>query len=216
MPQWIPKHTSFMDPDMLRLFERMNPSDLKNYRLFGGTALALYINHRHSVDFDFFSETVVRRSDLQSFDWLSDAEFHGDEGMVDVIVIGTSRSITLNFIDLKLFSNVEPKFPPAYTRNGIPVANPVDLLASKLAALSNRKEVKDFLDIATAVEDLPQCLEEAITIYLESPLTRETTRLDLARTIQNFSLEVEYGLTRTHLSALEKLISELHDYLSEE
>ncbi len=66
MPQWTPKHTSFMDPDMLRLFERMNPSDLNNYRMFGGTALALYINHRHSVDFDFFS--VVLRNALQSFD----------------------------------------------------------------------------------------------------------------------------------------------------
>lgn len=62
MPQWTPKHTSFMDPDMLRLFERMNPTDLKNYRFFGGTALVLYINHHHSVDFDFFSDTVVRRS----------------------------------------------------------------------------------------------------------------------------------------------------------
>ena len=76
--------------------------------------------------------------------------------------------------------------------------------------------MKDYLDIATAVDSLPQCLEEAISIYLESPLTRETSPLDLARTLQNFSLEVEYGLTKTHLSALEKLINELHDDLCEE
>ena len=81
---------------MLKLFEKMNPLDLKGYRLFGGTALAMYINHRRSVDFDFFSETVVRRNDLQLFEWLEGADFHGDEGMVDVIVSGKSRNITLN------------------------------------------------------------------------------------------------------------------------
>ena len=210
MPKWNPRHTSFMDPDMLKLFEKMNPTDLKGYRLFRGTALAMYINHRRSVDFDFFSETVVLRTKLQLFEWLEGAEFHGDEGMVDVIVSGTSRNITLNFIDLKLFSNVEPRYPPVYTQNGISVADPVDLLASKLSALSIRKEVKDFLDVATAIDSLPQSLSEAITIYIESPLTRETSLLDLARTIQNYSLEVEYGLTKVQLAALEKLTNELH------
>ena len=210
MPKWNPRHTSFMDPDMLKLFEKMNPLDLKGYRLFGGTALAMYINHRRSVDFDFFSETVVRRNDLQLFEWLEGADFHGDEGMVDVIVSGKSRNITLNFIDLKLFSNVEPRYPPVYTPNGIPVADPIDLLASKLSALSIRKEVKDFLDVATAIDSLAQSLSEAITIYIESPLTRETSLLDLARTIQNYSLEVEYGLSEVQLAALEKLINELH------
>ena len=116
----------------------------------------------------------------------------------------------MNFIDLKLFSNVEPRYPPVYTPNGIPVADPIDLLASKLSALSIRKEVKDFLDVATAIDSLAQSLSEAITIYIESPLTRETSLLDLARTIQNYSLEVEYGLTEVQLAALEKLINELH------
>ena len=34
----------------------MDPRDLQAFRLFGGTALAIYINHRESTDFDFFSD----------------------------------------------------------------------------------------------------------------------------------------------------------------
>ena len=210
MPKWIPQHTSSMDQDMFSLYQKMNPTDLSGYRLFGGTALALYINHRRSIDFDFFSDSVVRKCDLQRFEWLDGAEFQGDEGMVDVTVFGNIRNIRLNFVDLKLFSNVEPKYPPVYTREGIPVAHVVDLLASKLAALSNRKELKDFQDVATAIDTLREPLNEAISIYLLSSLTRETTYLDLARTIQNYSLEVEYGLSKSQLGALEELVDELH------
>lgn len=210
MPTWMPQHTSFMDQDMFNLFQEMNPTDLEGYRLFGGTALALYINHRRSIDFDFFSDRVVRKSDLQLFEWLEGAEFQGEEGMVDVTVFGNSRNIRLNFVDLKLFSNVEPKYPPVHTPKGIPVAHVVDLLASKLSALSNRKELKDFQDVTTAIDVLPEPLKEAISIYLSSSLTREASCLDLARTIQNYSLEVEYGLTKSQLAALETLIDELH------
>ena len=209
MLTWMPKHTSFMDQDMFNLFQEMNPTDLVGYRLFGGTALALYINHRRSIDFDFFSDSVVRKSDLQLFEWLDGAEFQGEEGMVDVTVIGNSRNIRLNFVDLKLFSNVEPKYPPVHTRNGIPVAHVVDLLASKLSALSNRKELKDFQDVATAIDILQEPLKEAISIYTSSSLTREASCLDLARTLQNYSLEVEYGLTKSQLVALEEFIDKL-------
>lgn len=44
-----PEHTSFMDEDMRKLLERMKASDLEGYRLQGGTALAMYTNHRSST-----------------------------------------------------------------------------------------------------------------------------------------------------------------------
>lgn len=211
MPTWMPQHTFFVDQDMFHLFQEMNPTDLAGYRLFGGTALALYINHRRSIDFDFFSDGVVRKSDLQLLEWLDGAEFQGEEGMVDVTVFGSSRNIRLKFVDLKLFSNVEPKYPPVHTRNGIPVAHVVDLLASKLSALSNRKELKDFQDVATAIDNLPEPLHDTISIYIISSLAREASCLDLARTIQNYSLEVEYGLTKSQFAALDELIDVLHE-----
>ncbi len=37
------------------LHELMNIPDLKDFRLVGGTALALQLNHRESVDIDLFS-----------------------------------------------------------------------------------------------------------------------------------------------------------------
>ena len=45
--------------DLLSLFKR-------EYYLVGGTAIALQIGHRQSIDFDLFKEKKIRKSDVFS------------------------------------------------------------------------------------------------------------------------------------------------------
>ena len=47
-----PIHTDFMDADMRLVWDGLGPMP-GDLRLYGGTALALYRNHRASTDFDF-------------------------------------------------------------------------------------------------------------------------------------------------------------------
>ena len=201
----LPEHTSFMDSDMRELLERMQASDLKGYRLYGGTALAMYINHRRSTDFDFFKTSPVRRDDLEKIDWLEGAEFRGNEGMVDVRLSGSDRVLSLNFVDATLFSDVEPKYDPVPGTGGIPIAHPVDILASKLSALARRGAPRDFMDIAAASRVLRPQLKLAATIYIESPLTREESFLDLAKTLTRYSFEVEHGIPEADLEEVKSL-----------
>ena len=75
--QALPVHDEFMDVDMRALWRRMGPLP-GQLRLYGGTALALYLNHRESVDFDFFTpDPDVRRSVITALPWLAGATWRG-------------------------------------------------------------------------------------------------------------------------------------------
>ncbi len=53
-------HFSSLYPDTKEVLFKLNQLNfLQGYRLVGGTALALHLNHRKSIDLDFFSETPV-------------------------------------------------------------------------------------------------------------------------------------------------------------
>ncbi len=47
--------------ELLRVVKVFN----KNFRLVGGTAIALHIGHRRSIDFDLFTNKSFRNSDLR-------------------------------------------------------------------------------------------------------------------------------------------------------
>jgi len=38
----------------------------KNYYLAGGTAIALHIGHRHSIDFDLFTNSTINKKKISS------------------------------------------------------------------------------------------------------------------------------------------------------
>lgn len=204
-PDFSPIHTEFMDADMLHVFQTMNGEDLEGYRLGGGTALAMYLNHRKSKDFDFFRMGIVERSGLQSISWLKDADFKGEEGLIDAEITGENRLVALNFIDATLFCDVDLKHTPILSTNGIPIAHPVDILTGKISALSRRGAERDFVDVAAAYREIPSALKEAADLYVASSLTREASMLDLAKTITNYPPTIEYG--EAHESVREELNS---------
>lgn len=209
MRELAPIHTSFMDSDMLYLLSTMHPPDLEGHRLMGGTALAMYLDHRKSTDFDFFSDKEVLRSELEKFRWHQGAEFHGETGMVDVVVPGKTKEVVLYFVDWELFGNPEPVHSPILTKGQIPIGHPVDVLVGKLAAASRRKAPRDFVDTAASSCQLPDALEEAIGVYISSPVTKESSRLDVAKTVRDYLFKVEYGLPKEDLESLAALAENL-------
>ena len=205
-----PVHMDFMDQDMIDLWERMVAHDLKTYRLYGGTALAMYLNHRNSTDFDFFRDGSVTKAEIEKFTWLRGAQFRGTSGMVDAMMPASKRSITINFISTRSFNGIPPTQSPIRAANGIFVAHPVDILTGKLSAMSRRKEVRDFIDIASAHDVIPDMLQDAIDVYLQDSMTQEASRRELAKTIIACPQAVEYELS----DQLLKLLSALTESLS--
>ena len=211
-----PNKTEFMDSDMLALWATFSPDTLQGYRLYGGTALALYLNHRTSTDFDFFRQGPVEKSHLQKIPWLKNADFTGEKGMVDARIRATHRDLIINFVSIEAFNAIPPTQPPIKAKNGIDVAHPIDILANKLAALADRRLYRDFFDIATAHKQMPEILDEAIKHYLNDSMTYDSTPADLSKSLINYSFETEYTLP-THLSnALYTLSNKLNKIGSKE
>lgn len=112
---------------------------VKNFYLAGGTALALQLNHRESVDLDWFSaEVFSNKKIIECLSGLGVFELNQeDEGTVH----GTLDGVKVSF----LFYSQKPLFP-LVDLEGAKMASEKDIAAMKLSAISSRGSKKDFID----------------------------------------------------------------------
>lgn len=123
---------------------RLQPVLDDSWYLAGGTALALQIGHRASVDLDYFSthsfDTNVFRENLQhTFDT---AQISFDFETKDTIwctIDGVKVSFTARPIKL---------LQPPMSSNQFVLAGFSDITVMKLLALCSREEYKDYVDLA--------------------------------------------------------------------
>lgn len=130
------------------LWTALAPSVPAHLVLYGGTAIALQLGHRQSIDFDFFSSTPLDKGGLRSaMPILVDASVLQDEPETLVVSTrGLSGSVKLSFFGRLSLGRVGE---PRLTTDGVLlVASPTDLLATKLKAILDRAEAKDYLDLA--------------------------------------------------------------------
>ena len=116
--------------------------------LYGGTAVALYLGHRKSIDFDFFKfEPLLKRDLLDSFSFVKDAETLQEEANTLVVrAVMPTGPVKVSFFG---GMNIGKLNDPLATRDSVLlVASLEDLLATKLKAILDRAEAKDYLDIA--------------------------------------------------------------------
>jgi len=123
----------------LAILGASNPLPPKTY-LAGGSGLALYLDHRISVDFDFFTS--------ESFDQESLAKDLSKVGKFSVTSISPDTLLGI-FNDTK-FSIFRYQYPLVFETSeclGIKVANIKDIGAMKIAAIMGRGTKKDYIDL---------------------------------------------------------------------
>lgn len=115
--------------------------------LYGGTGLALRLGHRHSIDFDFFAHDGLDHGELErALPLLRDARTL-QEGVDTrtVLVRRDDQDIKLSFFGGLRFGRVGE---PERTVDGVlRVASVLDLGGTKVKALLQRIEAKDYLDV---------------------------------------------------------------------
>ena len=119
--------------------------------LYGGTAMALRLGHRQSVDFDFFSnERFEPSSLLGSLGSLREARV--DQRGDNTLSVGVDRSgpVRLSFFGAVGMDRIHD--PDFAADNGLQVAALLDLTATKLKTIQQRAEAKDYRDIAAALD----------------------------------------------------------------
>lgn len=116
--------------------------------LHGGTAIALHLGHRESVDFDFFTEHELDK-ELLLFELpciRGALQIQNQPNTFTVSIPLGSREVKVSFFGGITFGRVAE---PAITSDGVAVvANKIDLLSQKLKTIMQRVEAKDYLDIA--------------------------------------------------------------------
>jgi hypothetical protein len=128
-----------------RLWPELRPARTQ-FVLYGGTAIALRLGHRASVDFDFFSHRVLDADALfDDFRFLQGCEVLQREPNILTVSVIRDDPIKLSFFGDITFGRVAE---PDETDDGtLVVASPLDLLATKLKVVLQRVEAKDYLDI---------------------------------------------------------------------
>ncbi len=112
----------------------------EHFILYGGTALALRLGHRASVDFDFFSFSRMDASHM-----LQELPFAARPIQV---AENTLTVVSDNGVKVSFFSSMTSRrIASDDDYSGIKVASLIDIFAAKLKCVFARSEPKDYIDI---------------------------------------------------------------------
>lgn len=136
--------------------------------LYEGTALALHLGHRQSVDFDFFSDRPLDGALLvPAVPFLAGATVTQRAPNTLGCTVDRGGVIQLSFFGLPDFPRLLP--PLIAPDNGLRVASLLDLAGTKASVVQVRAEAKDYIDIdALLIDgriDLPTAIGAARAIY---------------------------------------------------
>ena len=138
-----------------RLWPELRPTVQIGFVLYGGTAIALRLGHRSSVDFDFFTDQPLDRIAIHTaFPFLDRSQVLQDQPDTFTVVVPGGGShdhpVKVSFFGAIGFGRVGE---PEWTHDRVlQVASPDDLMATKLKVLLQRVEAKDYQDIAALIK----------------------------------------------------------------
>ena len=123
-----------IEPGTLQLLKELQASPIfEGTRLVGGTALALQLGHRSSIDLDFFGSVQASSEDIRDF--LSEEH--------SITIVKESRNINIYLIDGIKVDIVNYRYQWIDTPvvgDGIVLAGLKDIAAMKIAAVVGRCE----------------------------------------------------------------------------
>lgn len=153
MPQ-----TEAVDTSTLELIKSLQQKEyLNDFYLVGGTALAIYFNHRVSIDIDLFSnfnfDAKLLLENIQqdySYQLLNTAD-------------NTLKGL-IEDVNVDIIAHRYPYLKTPETINGIQLLSVPDIIAMKLNAISiSGQRAKDFVDVYYALHDYS--ISEMLAFY---------------------------------------------------
>ncbi|MDO4224900.1 MAG: nucleotidyl transferase AbiEii/AbiGii toxin family protein [Bergeyella zoohelcum] len=149
--------TQTVSPELLELLKSISTTEIfSEYILVGGTALALQIGHRNSIDLDFFyNKPIDENLFIETLSQFGDIKKIG--GSENVLVLSINN-IKVDFVNHKY-----PFIDKPIEINGIKMASKKDISAMKLNAIEGRGTKKDFIDLYFLMNDFS--LPEMIDFY---------------------------------------------------
>ena len=133
-------HKEILNDNQLSLLPAMSQFK-REYYLVGGTAIALYLGHRRSIDFDMFKFSAINHK--KNIDKLNAA------GYTCLVTRRVQEQLNLIVNDVKVtfFQYPFPVVPSEMFENCFKLPSLLQLVAMKAYALSRRSKWKDYVDL---------------------------------------------------------------------
>lgn len=135
--------TTTVEKRTLELLKQLqSQSELSDFHLAGGTALALYLGHRKSIDLDLFTPYPFNTTRLDHF-LVTKFGFQGDYSEQNTL------KGRIDDVKIDCITHPYPLLQNPLEEEGIRLYSQPDIIAMKLSAIAdNGSRLKDFIDIA--------------------------------------------------------------------
>lgn len=134
-------HYKTIDPTALELLNKIQSKSIfSELRLVGGTALAMQIGHRKSIDLDFFG--TLNADELEITTTLNE--------IGEIRTLKKSKNIniyTINGVKVDIINYPYQWIDKPVVDNQLKLGGLADIAAMKMAAITGRGTKKDFIDI---------------------------------------------------------------------
>ncbi|MDZ7742653.1 MAG: nucleotidyl transferase AbiEii/AbiGii toxin family protein [Bacteroidota bacterium] len=162
-------YTETIDKKTLELLKSLQSKDyLNDFLLVGGTALALYVGHRKSIDLDLFSIHDFNVADLLE-------QIHQDYNYQIYHSAKNTLKGRINQINVDFLAHRYPLIDKSILTENYRLISEKDIVAMKLNALATSgQRSKDFVDIYFLLEkhDLTNMLDYYAYKYKQSNKTQ--------------------------------------------
>lgn len=134
-------HLEILNKQQIQILPFLNRFK-KDFYLAGGTAIALHLGHRQSIDFDLFSNNIINKNQILQ-------KFKNNSFKIQHLLQDNPEEITFISQNIK-FTFLHYPFPvtAAITiKDSINFPDLLSLAALKAYALSRRNKWKDYIDL---------------------------------------------------------------------
>jgi hypothetical protein len=170
--------TKTLLPDTFRAIQLVSGiSEIKEAYLAGGTALALQLGHRISVDLDFFTRHEFNEKALAA----------KPTSLPEFVQAGTAKWTVQGKIKHTKFSIFYYEYPllePPLLFKNIQLTSLADIAAMKIHALESRGTRRDFVDVYFLAQKYT--LEEMLTFYQKKCAVLEDRLYSILRALDYF------------------------------
>jgi len=150
-------HFEAIDNNALVLLRNLlKESAFKELRLVGGTSLALQFGHRKSIDLDLFGS-------IEADNFFIGNEINKFGSVTTLQNLPNLHTYIIDGIKVDIVNYSYPWISDLIVENEIRLANPIDIGAMKLAAITGRGSKKDFVDLYFLLKHFT--LKELLSFY---------------------------------------------------
>ena len=205
-------HTETVTPAMLSIASRLRTTLDPSWYVAGGTALALHIGHRASIDLDYFTNSAfdveIMRVRLQNI--FTDGKLSFDYEAKNTLWC-TIDGVKVSFITRKNSCIESPQVFDQFVLASVP-----DITVMKLLAVCSREEYKDYFDLAciSRETDIRSWIAWWNQVYGEQDVTSWLVALGSVDRIPEIPLVVQDTYDAPPVvSTIAKVLVELTEYI---